>query len=693
MFGGASSTPTLIPSPSVVASPSPPPLSEHGGSSTVISQSGIVKTLDPQLVVNPNLSPANSRTMSASPVTIPSVDVHPGSYTSMPLLDSFPGPMLIPPHAHDSLYSPDDTDHDEKRQPPDTHTLPSHHPTTSSSITLPAGGHHYPTGVKVSFTPRTPVTADTHPSAPSTTSSVASSSSPLDLIHPTHSSSSSKSTLDASSSSSSTSNSIHRSNSLLHLRGTNKKLVLGMVGLPARGKCWARGTRLRLHSGDTVSVEEVRGGELLMGDDGLPRVVTSGSLTRGCGAMYRVVPQWKGGTAFEVNGEHILVLAVLCPPRKVGREEEREEQRRGWKVREYGLTMDNRLRLVTRRFHSEEAADAEVARRLRDWQPLEWEVSVEAFLAHPQHLRSVTRMFTPPAVTFVNAALPRLEGVLSTMLGAPATAAQVEWAAWYLGLWLTDAGVSSAHWIVDRPTQKGDSAHHRRTCKRLLQYRSLFGEAVTRAQEDVDGVLVGVWQLGEAGSVRSLARHLLCAYALLDHKHVPQAWVCDTIDVRRRILAGMVGGAGRRILSAERRSAAVEVATRERGLALGCRLLAASLGIKAGAVEKHTGIDRYTRQQGVEHRVTLSADVTELIRPCLPKSSHSWESPLCSRCHAFSVRPLPCGEYFGFTVHGGANRRFLLEDFTVTHNVGHQQHRTAPHTTTSAHSCFHHRLC
>ena len=28
-------------------------------------------------------------------------------------------------------------------------------------------------------------------------------------------------------------------------------------------------------------------------------------------------------------------------------------------------------------------------------------------------------------------------------------------------------------------------------------------------------------------------------------------------------------------------------------------------------------------------------------------------------------------EYFGFAVHGGHNRRFLLEDFTITHNVSH----------------------
>ena len=672
---GTSFSANLLPSPSVVASPSPPPLAEHG-QSTVISQSGIVKTLDPQLVINPNLSPTNSRTVTASPITIPSVDVHPGSYTSMPLLDSFPPPMM-PSYTLDHLYSTD-ADSEHKTHPP-----PPHHPSTPSPLT--AGSHPGP-DLTVSFTPRAPVTADPHPSNPSTIASVASSSSPLDLIHPTHAhpSSSSSSTLEVPSSTSSSS--IHRSNSLLHLRGTNKKLVLGMVGLPARGKCFGRGTRLRLHSGDVVNVEEVRGGEQLMGDDGQPRVVTPGSLTCGCDAMYRVVPQWRGGAAFEVNGDHILVLVNPCPPRKVLCE---GEQRRRWRVQEYGLTTDNRMRLMTRSYHSEQAADAEVERRLQHWWPLEWEVSVVDFLAHPPQLRALTRMFTPPAVTFVNPALPKLESVLSTVLGATPTAAQVEWAAWFLGLWLTDTGVSSEGWLYDRIS---GSSHHRRTWKYLLQYHSLFGEAMTRAQRSVGGALVWVIQPSETGCTPSIARQLLCAYALLTNKHVPQAWLCDSIDVRRQILAGIVDGASRRLPNAGGCSLVCEVATGERAVVLGCKLLAASLGVKGGRVDAQTAIDPHTRLQRVQHRITFGADIAESTRPCTLKPPQRWETTWAGRCHSFTIRALARGEYFGFAVHGGVNRRFLLEDFTVTHNVRGRYHTRRVTTTRRAYqrttNCF-----
>ena len=239
-FGAPSAL--LIPSPSVVASPSPPPFVEHGGQSSVLSSSGIVRTLDPQLVVNPNLSPANSRAASASPLAVPSVDVHPGSYTSMPVLDAFPPPML---HGSDHLYSADGEHEDEEagvvsqgdlderglaaaeppHSPPPQRSPPHHSP--------PADAHS---------AGRVPVTSSSSLSHPA---KVAATSSPLDPIVPVPAPSTpppsglhAQQAAGGGSAFLSPSNALHRSNSLLHLRGTNKKLVLGMVGLPARGKTY-----------------------------------------------------------------------------------------------------------------------------------------------------------------------------------------------------------------------------------------------------------------------------------------------------------------------------------------------------------------------------------------------------------------------------------------------------------------------
>src|SRR3984885_900023 len=71
-------------------------------------------------------------------------------------------------------------------------------------------------------------------------------------------------------------------------------------------KCFAAGTLLRLFDGNAIAVEDIVGGERLMGDDGTVRVVTPGSLTRGVGRMYRIKPKWTGAESFVVSGNHIL---------------------------------------------------------------------------------------------------------------------------------------------------------------------------------------------------------------------------------------------------------------------------------------------------------------------------------------------------------------------------------------------------
>ena len=209
-------TPALLPSPSVVPSPSPPPIPDFGQSS--VSSTGIVKTTDPQLVINPNLSPANRRPSPSNSLT--SVDHHPGSYTTLPALDAFPPPML-----GEQLYGEGELE--EKQS------------------LLKKGDKRLEESVVVSGTGAMPTTPLKPSSLSSFTCNVtpSKSTSSASSPHAPESITINTSTFKTSPSAPnqpflSPSSSLHRSSSLLHLRGTNKKLVLGMVGLPARGKTY-----------------------------------------------------------------------------------------------------------------------------------------------------------------------------------------------------------------------------------------------------------------------------------------------------------------------------------------------------------------------------------------------------------------------------------------------------------------------
>ena len=70
------------------------------------------------------------------------------------------------------------------------------------------------------------------------------------------------------------------------------------------GKCHAKGTPIIMSDGTVKLIENIKEGELLMGDDSRPRTVLS--LARGRDKMYNIIPI--KGEKYTVNQEHILCL-------------------------------------------------------------------------------------------------------------------------------------------------------------------------------------------------------------------------------------------------------------------------------------------------------------------------------------------------------------------------------------------------
>ncbi|MEY3249015.1 MAG: hypothetical protein RL742_1058, partial [Bacteroidota bacterium] len=89
-----------------------------------------------------------------------------------------------------------------------------------------------------------------------------------------------------------------------------------LAARPGMGKCLGRGTRVLLFDGRLKAVEDVRIGDLLMGDDSQPRKVLS--LARGRENMFWV--RQKTGIDYRVNESHILCLKQNRPdnPQQTG---------------------------------------------------------------------------------------------------------------------------------------------------------------------------------------------------------------------------------------------------------------------------------------------------------------------------------------------------------------------------------------
>mgnify|MGYP005840530463 FL=1 len=88
------------------------------------------------------------------------------------------------------------------------------------------------------------------------------------------------------------------------LGGFQKSDLIIIAARPSMGKCLGKGTKVLMYDGSLKKVEDVKVGDLLMGDDSTPRRVLS--IARGREMMYWV--RQKHGIDYRVNESHILSL-------------------------------------------------------------------------------------------------------------------------------------------------------------------------------------------------------------------------------------------------------------------------------------------------------------------------------------------------------------------------------------------------
>ena len=446
-----------------------------------------------------------------------------------------------------------------------------------------------------------------------------------------------------------------------------------VVGDQSSGKCFARGTRLRLYNGDTIAVEAVKAGDRLMGDDGRPRTVTTGSLTQGEDTLYEIVPAWDGAKPFTVNAAHILVLVNNSKPFVATRTDQGTTT---WRVVWWEVNAANCMKKVSRGYRSWREAEDDAINLLAGWEPLEWEVSVQDFLNHNKMTQARCTLTACRAIRFRDPQQQTLYQVLTHVLHAEPTELQQGYMAWWLGLWVTDGQTDHPTISQGGPPKEDEDGvarkdHHEEIMAFCLAYQRVFNEPVTKRFDKVSTAGWDAWYFDYGAD--SVAGRVLSEYGLLGRKHVPQALICDSVAVRQRFLAGIIDGDGHY----NRGNNTYELPAKERLVCDGYKQLAATLGLRNSAVAHRIIRSGQTGKQYHSHRVHFGGDMWDVVQHCAasykrcprPDADARKQQLRDSRCYGFSITRLAKGKYFGFAVEGGVNRRFLLEDYTVTHNV------------------------
>lgn len=156
-------------------------------------------------------------------------------------------------------------------------------------------------------------------------------------------------------------------------------------------------------------------------------------------------------------------------------------------------------------------------------------------------------------------------------------------------------------------------------------------------------------------------RRQLQKYNLIMNKHIPDVYKFNSRQNRLEVLAGLLDSDG-----SLGKNRYFEFSNKSKTLANDVVWLARSLGFRATINKTIKGI-KSTGFSGVYYRIYISGNIWEI--PTKIKRKQAKEKTLITNPVASTIKitSQKADEYFGFTIDG--NGRFLLGDFTVTHNT------------------------
>lgn len=149
----------------------------------------------------------------------------------------------------------------------------------------------------------------------------------------------------------------------------------------------------------------------------------------------------------------------------------------------------------------------------------------------------------------------------------------------------------------------------------------------------------------------------------LGNVFIPQNYLINSVKNRLRLLAGLIDGDGYK----KSDGCCFSISTKWESLGEGIVYLVRSLGLYPSYKWKRSTI-KSRNFEAYYFRIGISGH-TEIIPNILSRKKASKRKQIKDVLHTgFSLKPIGKGAWFGFTVDG--DNRYLLGDFTITHNSG-----------------------
>ena len=394
------------------------------------------------------------------------------------------------------------------------------------------------------------------------------------------------------------------------------------------GKCHAKGTSIIMSDGNIKLIEDIKEGDFLMGDDSKPRKVLS--LARGRDKMYDIIPI--KGEKYTVNQEHILCLKVSGFP-KINRNNYKSNtnyniqwiEKNNFQSKTFTFNIvknnENEIKKEAEKFYNNIINSSETNDNII-------EISVKDYLKLSEKKKKCLKGYKVP-IDF--------------------TEKEVPIDPYMIGYWLGDGTARESSITSQDSTVLYYFVKNLPKYNLTLNYRSNY-----------------VYGISGSGRVNgNLFLTTLKELNMINNKHIPFIYKCNSRENRLKLLAGLLDSDGYLV----KKGNGFEFTQKNEKLMDDVIYLARSLGFSCYKSNKNTSWTyKGIKNHCIVFRINISGVGLEEIPTKIPrKIAEPRKQIKDALVTGIEVKFSKEDEYYGFTLDG--NCRYLMRDFTVTHNT------------------------
>lgn len=440
---------------------------------------------------------------------------------------------------------------------------------------------------------------------------------------------------------------------------------------PLKGKCNSEDTKIPLWNGEIKLAKDIQIGDILIGDDGNQRTVLT--LHKGNGKMYEI--SQKRGETYKVNDEHILTLCMpehkkifWVPSNYTWRtiywdatamNVKAKETQVAFKVQCKECDMLITPKCIKKHYKAKHKNVKYVPYKLENQDMNNSEIikareNLEEFLLTIDS-NNIIDICIEDYLNVTESLKRKLKGIRGECVNWKHQDVSLD--PYILGLWLGD-GMSNGY------AYSCDGANDEEIINYITKWGKSNDAQITKSLSDKYTYHVSSIQNYKMTGCAPLKK-LLDEYNLVNNKHIPIEYLVNSKEIRLKVLAGIIDSDGY-----VHQDGTIEISqsTIHKKLADDIVYLSRSLGFYTKVSDKITNYKyKHSGELAKAYRIKISGN-TDIIPTILPrkkcKSVNKYNN--VNSTGYINVKIINNENYVGIGIDG--NHRFVINDFTVTHN-------------------------